>query len=62
MLDAGLISFGDQRIISKVQISNKSLKLTVLPQAEAKGSNAIGPRLRQHRQCLTLVFCCCCCC
>jgi len=56
MPDAGLISFGDERIISKVWISNKTLKLMVLPQAEAKGSNAIGLRLRQHRQYLTLVF------
>jgi len=31
-------SFGDQRTISNVWIRNKTLKLTVLPQAEAKRS------------------------
>jgi hypothetical protein len=32
------------------------LKLTLLPQAEAKGSTVFGLRLKQHRQYLTLVF------
>jgi len=35
---------------------NKSLKSTVLPQAEAEGSASLGLRLRQHCQFLTLEF------
>jgi hypothetical protein len=37
-----------------VYIRNKSLKSTVLPQAEAEGSPSHGLRLRQHCQFLTL--------
>jgi len=35
---------------------NKSLKSTVLPQAEAEESASLGLRLRQHFQFLTLEF------
>jgi len=37
-------------------IKNKSLKSTVLSQAEHEGSASLGLRLRQHCQFLTLEF------
>jgi hypothetical protein len=56
-----VITFGDQRIISKLQIRNKPLKSTVLSEAEATGTvwntlASIGFRLRQHNQFLTFGF------